>query len=279
MNKTSLFTSLIVIIVLTLAPAIFIGLLEDISLYFSICSYIMLMFMVVFFLMYFIDEKEKAKQIKIKNEEKNKINKYLKINLDDKEVWLVDYENCPYLPKCLSENSSENIACYVFANQTQNERLKKELRNLSTKAFIDMIWTSQKGKNLIDIELSYYTGMINSMYTPTSIYIQSNDRGYESLIKASEDLGIFNIKSFRPLNEVLVVDSKCKSIYRQISNETFTNDISLGNFKKKIKKKVLNISADEVNYIVQHLQDTGYISIKENKDGKIVIFEKNKGVK
>lgn len=86
MNKTSLFTSLIVIIVLTLAPAIFIGLLEDISLYFSICSYIMLMFMVVFFLMYFIDEKEKAKQIKIKNEEKNKINKYLKINLDDKEV-------------------------------------------------------------------------------------------------------------------------------------------------------------------------------------------------
>lgn len=86
MNKTSLFTSLIVIIVLTLAPAIFIGLLEDISLYFSICSYIMLMFMVVFFLMYFIEEKEKAKQIKINNEEKNKINKYLKINLDDKEV-------------------------------------------------------------------------------------------------------------------------------------------------------------------------------------------------
>lgn len=121
--------------------------------------------------------------------------------------------------------------------------------------------------------------MINSMYTPTNIYIQSNDRGYESLIKASEDLGIFNIKSFRPLNEVLVADSKCKSIYRQILNETFTNEISLGNFKRKIKKKVFNISADEVNYIVQHLQDTGYINIKENKDGKIVIFEKNKGVK
>lgn len=278
MNIVALLTALSTIFILTMVPIFLLGYFEDISLYFSICSYIMLMFVVAFFLFYFISEKEKEKKEKKEKEEEreksNNINKYLKFNLDDKEVWLIDYENCPDIPSRLREENIENVICYIFANHTQNQRLKDEIRNISTKAIIETIWTSQIGKNLVDIKLAMYVGMINSLYNPKKIIIESKDRGFESLIKACNDLNIYNVEIINPSNTVLVKDEKCKWVYWRIKDDLKDEVISLGNFKKKIKNKILNISSNEVNYIVKFLEENNYIELRDTQNSKNVILKK-----
>lgn len=274
MNLTALLSSLLVIFILTMCPIFLLEHFDDMTLYFSTCSYVMLMFIVAFFLFYFITEREKAKHSEKVNYDK--INKYLKYNLDDKEVWLVDYENCPNIPSRLKKEGSEKVVCYIFANHTQNERLKNEIRNISTKAIIETIWTSSAGKNLIDIKLAMYTGIINSVYIPSKIIIESKDRGFESLLKACNDFNIYNIEINNPAKTVLVKEEKCKWVYWKIKEDVIGNEISLGNFKKKIKKKVLNITPNEIDYIIKTLESSKYIEILDNKDGKIIKMIKEK---
>ena len=187
---------------------------------------------------------------------------------------MVDYENCAYLPRRLKDQDSKNVVCYVFTNDKQNDRFKKELRQLSTSAFVEQITSSSTGKNLRDIEISLYVGIIVSYFKPTKIFIQSNDKGFESLIKACNDLGFNNIENFYPLTQNLVSDKKCYWIYHKIHKGCYTETLSYGNFKRKIKRSLLEINADEINYVVKKLQDDEYIEIKDVQGIKTVFFLK-----
>lgn len=166
--------------------------------------------------------------------------------------------------------------CYVFTNSTQLERLQNEMRGISTNAFIEYILTDQKGKNLVDIELSFYTGMIYSLYRPYKVIIQSNDNGFDTVTRACNEIGFDNIENYHPVKEDLVSDNKCVWIYWHILNTKTENVMSLGNFKKRVKKSQLSITADEVNYVVKRLEEIGYIKITDNQGYKVINFQKKK---
>lgn len=263
MSKKSLFVSLFIILVFTFIPMFFYGDTETIGIYLQVASYTMLVFMCAFMVQYFYE----------KNKEDNKdkrSNDLLKINLDNKEVWLIDYENCPYIPNELL--GREDIFCFVFANFTQRERVISQLRLFDSSLPSKIIYSSKTGKNLVDIEIGTYVGLINGMYNPTKIIIYSKDKGYSVVFESLENINITNVSLVNASQELLIPEQKCKSIYKKIICPE--GEMSLGNFRKKLKKISLNITPDEVNFLINYYKEENYIEIIDVNESKKVVLKK-----
>lgn len=259
---------LIVIFIATALPlSLFNG--ENASVLFGIFTYTSLTFILALFVRYLmIRDKEKN----LEAEKVNRVEKHMVHNLDDKTVYLIDYENTSHLPKDIN-NATEDFVYYVFANTVQMDTLRSEIRKVSTKSSIETIYVDKKGKNLLDIGLGMYVGAIYSLYNPKAIYIYSKDKGYNSLIQIAEDFGYHNLYNISPEGEVLISDKEVNSLYKRVKNNCIENQLSLGEFKKKIRKSKLNINADEVNYIVNKLEEKEKIEIKDTGKHKIVILK------
>ena len=216
-------------------------------------------------------KEEYEEKIRREEEEKRKecpyvVKSELKLNLNNKTVWLIDYENCAYLPK---EIKNED-ACFVFMNNTQENKFKNELILKSTNAFISKIVSNTTGKNLADIKIGLYVGMICSLYTPQQIYIVSKDQGFETLIRSCAQIGINILKTYNPNRIELVSDPKCEYIYKDFLKTHREAEMSLGNFRKKLKNKHYSMTIDEINYVIEKLNEQQKISIIQGRDGKIV---------
>ena len=155
---------------------------------------------------------------------------------------------------------------YVFCNANQRKKLAEEIRLTSTKSRIETFVSEYVGKNYLDIGIGMYVGAIYSLYIPKEVFTYSNDQGYQSLVRISEDLGYFNLKNISPKENINISNSKIDSIYKKVLDNTTEKELSLGTFKKKIKKSSLNINSDEVIYIIENLKERNKIIIK-NADG------------
>lgn len=228
---------------------------DDISLYFSISSYVMMLAILGITIKRYIE--------KTNNDDETKfVEKKLVNNLDDKIVYLVDYENSQHLPKEIKETGTDTVY-YVFYNQMQRERLMQELRMTSTQSRVEMYCSAHSNKNLLDIGIGMYVGAIYALYTPREIRIYSEDKGYQALMQISEDFGYFNLYNVSPKQNSKVPETKQDKIYRTILKNTNERKMSLGNFKKKIRKSTLDINPDEVNYVVKGLEERGRIIVRD----------------
>lgn len=228
---------------------------EDFSLYFSISCYVMMLAILAITLKKYIEKTNEDITTDL-------VKKKLVDNLDNKIVYLVDYENSMHLPTEFKDTDIDTVY-YIFYNQTQREKLTEEIRMLSTKSKVEMFCSNHKGKNLLDIGIGMYVGAIYALYSPKEIRIYSEDKGYQSLIQISEDFGYFNLYNVSPKQNSAVSVSKQNKIYQTILKNTTENKMSLGNFKKKIRKSSLNINPDEVNYVVKELESRGKIIIRD----------------
>ena len=242
---------LLVIFIGTVIPVVlFNG--ENADLFFSIFTYALLLFILALFMKYLIIKSNEDSR-------ENRVQSHLIYDLNDKEVYLVDYENCSHLPKSI-QNTNENTVYYVFVNKTQTDVIRNELRLLSTCSKIEVIYVDKVGKNLLDIGIGMYVGAIYSLFTPKAVNIYSNDRGYNSLIQIAEELGYHNLYNVYPQKDVLLEDEEILKIYKNIKKYTM-GALSLGDFKKKIKKSKMNITTDEVNFAVSRLEEMDKIFI------------------
>ena len=85
----------------------------------------------------------------------NLINIVKKINIKNKEVFLVDYENTAMLPHKLFINKNKSV-CFVFLNDSLSKRLNIEIKENDSKTTICSIFISPDGKNYLDIGLAYF---------------------------------------------------------------------------------------------------------------------------
>ena len=251
---TAISLPLIVVFIGTVIPVSISG-IENISKYFIVSSYVIMLFVLALFTRRLILQGNKENTT-------NVIEKKLVNNLDGKIVYLIDYENSQHLPREISK-TDEKTVYYIFYNQTQRERLMQEIRLTSTKSRIEHFCSNHTGKNLIDIGLGMYVGAIYSLYSPLEIRIYSEDNGYQSLIQIAEDFGFYNLFIVSPKQSSKVPIKKQDGIYYNILKNSTEKKMSLGNFKKKIRKSSLNLNPDEVNYIVKSLEERGKISIKD----------------
>lgn len=243
-----------IIFIGTVIPLVLSG-TENFSLYFSISCYVMMLAILAITFKKYIEKTNEEDTTTI-------IKKRLVDNLDDKIVYLIDYENSMHLPTEFKDTDKDTVY-YIFYNQSQRDKLIEEMRMLSTKSKVEMFCSNHQGKNLLDIGIGLYVGAIYALYSPKEVRIYSEDKGYESLIQISEDFGYFNLYKVSPKQNSIVSISKQKRIYQTILKNTTENKMSLGNFKKKIRKSTLNINPDEVNYVVKGLEERGKIVIRD----------------
>ena len=243
---------LIVIAIGTIIPIIFFR-ASYADVLFSIFTYAIAIFGISLFIRYLIIRTRE-------NNEINKVEKKLLYNLNDMDIYLIDYENTGCLPKKIKETDEKTIY-YVFAGRNQNNKIKKELFMMSTKSKIEVIYVDKTGKNLLDIGLGMYVGAIYSLYSPKNVYIYSKDRGYNSLIQIAEDFGYHNIFNVSPEKDIMIKDNSILKIYQNILKNFGPREMSLGTFKKRIRKARLDITADETNYAVKRLEELGYIEV------------------
>lgn len=103
----------------------------------------------------------------------------LKVNLDHKNVYLIDYENIMMIPHFVC--SDEMSVCYIFIGEHQKAQMVKEERRLEFQGKHFVIPHSNVHKNALDILLSFYLGQIYSCFQPNAIFVISNDSDYSHL--------------------------------------------------------------------------------------------------
>lgn len=258
---TAISLPITVMMIGTLIPVTLSG-TENFSLYFIISCYVMMMAILAVTIKRYIENTNDDDTTTL-------VKKKLVDNLDNKIVYLVDYENSQHLPKEIKETGIETVYL-IFYNQMQRERLMQEVRMLSTQSRIEMYCSSHSNKNLLDIGIGMYVGAIYALYSPQEIRIYSEDKGYQSLIQISEDFGYFNLYNVSPKQNSKVPPSKQDKIYRTILKNTNETKMSLGNFKKKIRKSTLDINPDEVNFVVKGLEERGRIILHDIDGSKQV---------
>ena len=254
-----MFPLLVIFIGTTLPLALFNG--QNANELFGIFTYASMLFVGALFLRYLMLKEKYKKDI-------NKTERKLIYNLDDKCVFLIDYENTNCLPKTATKDSEDNVY-YIFVNKTQTKKIKDELRLKEGLKNIEIIYVDKTSKNLLDIGIGMYVGSIYSLYNPRVINVFSKDRGYESLVQIAEDMGYHNLYVISPTNDNPLSDQEVRKIYKNIKKYVKTT-ISLGEFKKKIRKSSLYITADAVNYAVEYMEKNDMIEINNTGSHKTV---------
>ena len=120
------------------------------------------------------------------------------INLDKKDVYLLDLENLQFFDYSILDNDS---ALIIFSGSCQKiEEVKGYvdiLKNVFPKMIIEVISVSRKGDNFLDMVLSYYCGRICTDWTIKSMNIISNDNDYNSLCDIDDLCKIKQLKVHR----------------------------------------------------------------------------------
>lgn len=106
------------------------------------------------------------------------LKRMLFINLNCKNVYLIDYENIAMLPAFITQD--EHSVCYIFVGALQKKKISKSENQHDFKGLHYIIHVPYQKKNALDTLLSFYLGQILSAYTPSNIYIVSNDKDYEN---------------------------------------------------------------------------------------------------
>ena len=209
------------------------------------------------------DTLETALEDEKKIKETVNFNRKLNHNLNGKEIWMIDYENVCRLPDVLKENA-ENIVCYVFAANFQKNSLKRKIEEYKGKAVIETIITSKSTKNLNDLKIALYIGIIVTKFKPARIIIDSKDRDYSALFTALNELDIKNIE----LNQG---DMKTRQDRRAIgayfklrSLLKYPEVISLKNFKT-IMMNSMHLDNNSADMIIKRLEQLNYIEFTDNR--------------
>lgn len=211
-------------------------------------------------------ENEKLKNT-LKEEKKNKetisFKRKLNHDLNNKEIWIVDYENTHYLPDILNQNS-ENVVCYVFAASFQKASLMKKLEQYKGKTIIETVFTTKNLKNLNDLKIALYIGIIETSFRPSKIIIDSNDRDFGALFAALNDLGIHNIELFQG-DKKTRKDRQAIGAYFKIRNILkYPETVSEKNFKKYMQA-CLHLDDHTADMIIKRLEQLNYIEFTDNR--------------
>lgn len=130
----------------------------------------------------------------------------LKEDLDNKDVYLIDFENTGRIPKEVYSNPKNVLL--VFVGNTQTEAYKNHIKKISCVARQYPIHAEKTGSNFLDNRLSLYTGMIIGRYTPRSVCIVSDDHDYTLLHNTLRESGIEFKQIFPKQNDAVLFEIK-----------------------------------------------------------------------
>lgn len=105
-------------------------------------------------------------------------------NLNQRTVYLIDYENISMIPKFILRD--EKSVCYIFHGILQKSQILEEKRLHDFRGLHYFIQTKRTAKNSLDTLLSFYLGQIYSVYHPRAIFVISNDTDYSNLKQLSQ---------------------------------------------------------------------------------------------
>lgn len=130
----------------------------------------------------------------------------LKEDLNNKDVFLIDFENTGRIPRGVYSNPKNVLL--VFVGNTQIEAYKNHIKKISCVARQYPVHAEKTGSNFLDNRLSLYTGMIVGRYTPRSICIVSDDHDYALLHNTLRESGIAFKQIFPKQNDAVLFDIK-----------------------------------------------------------------------
>lgn len=130
----------------------------------------------------------------------------LKEDLDNKDVYLIDFENTGRIPKEVYSNPKNVLL--VFVGNTQTEAYKNHIKKISCVARQYPVHAEKTGSNFLDNRLSLYTGMIIGRYTPRSVCIVSDDHDYTLLHNTLRESGIEFKQIFPKQNDAVLFEIK-----------------------------------------------------------------------
>lgn len=134
------------------------------------------------------------------------IKSLLKEDLNDKDVYLIDFENTGRIPREVYSNPKNVLL--VFVGNTQTEAYKNHIQKISCVARQYPVHAEKTGSNFLDNRLSLYTGMIIGRYTPRSVCIVSDDHDYTLLHNTLKECGIEFRQIFPKENDAMLFEIK-----------------------------------------------------------------------
>ena len=164
-------------------------------------------------------------------------------------------------------NMSQERTFLITASAVYNlkkKSLKRKIEEYKGKAVIETIITSKSTKNLNDLKIALYIGIIVTKFKPARIIIDSKDRDYSALFTALNELDIKNIE----LNQG---DMKTRQDRRAIgayfklrSLLKYPEVISLKNFKT-IMMNAMHLDNNSADMIIKRLEQLNYIEFTDNR--------------
>ena len=107
------------------------------------------------------------------------VKKLLKVNLNNKNVFLIDFENTHSIPSLIYKEKTNVV--FVFVGNKQRQTFEEYMKGISCLARVYDVHAERTGSNFLDNKLSLYAGMMIGMYSPKSMTIVSNDRDFSLL--------------------------------------------------------------------------------------------------
>jgi hypothetical protein len=184
---------------------------------------------------------------------------------------LIDFENVQ--PDALASLGEPGFQTIVFAGANQTKvpyELAAALQRLGERA--QYIKISGNGKNALDFHIAFYIGRLAASEPSARFYIVSNDQGFDPLIehlKAQKiaatrinDLSQIGAKRAGPKageDRTAVVIAQLRGLNGNKPRTVKTLSNAIGAMFQK------QLTQQEVASIVQALQRTGRIAVKDNK--------------
>lgn len=189
----------------------------------------------------------------------------LKENLDNKTVYLVDFENTGKIPKNVFQDK-QNVVL-VFVGNTQMSAFKNHIKSIAGVAKIYPVYSEKTGKNYLDNKLSLYAGMVMGRYVPEKLYIVSNDDDYALIHLSLKESGT-EFTQIKPNENMTSIFEPNQEYMNRLMRDIFYKYplglISRKNLRKTISQSKLDtIHPVVIDQIIGKLLKTKFLRLIE----------------
>ncbi len=186
-----------------------------------------------------------------------------------RNIYLIDYENVPTIPKAISQDADSITFIFIGKNQKVSFEKKTAVMDLNSNYyFINMDKTM---KNYLDIFMSCWIGSMISIYTPKSIRIVSHDKGFQSTIEVVRVLGFDDIEYLDFVQECTLSKDKIKKIILDAGLCYGGKTMKFKSYKSTLKKMHPQWTDEDCTAFFKKATKLSYI--RERTIGNILFLE------
>lgn len=210
---------------------------------------------------------------------KEQVKKTLRYQLDEKNVYLIDFENITLIPEFVLKDSKS--VCYIFVGPTVIKRAEYLCNELVFSGKHVILPIERSGRNQLDTCLSFVLGQIIAIYEPAQITLISNDTDYVNLktlmSKGSTPYVQMEYRDIRILEQKAIDDNFLIQYMRQYMMVFTETELSKKMFTDRLKtSKPVPMQIPEVQSMFHRLLDLKLIEEKfVNGKPRIKIMKEN----